>query len=79
MHEVVDYELLRQQERSWDALGRCLTDQYDFPNLHAEEKELRKRMGTAKEDLVKQTAQLLRMVKVNLTMYKEPYSIEHGD
>ena len=63
MYEVLDDELIDQQRRSWEALGRCLTDHNEFPKNQDEERNLRKLLDTAKEDLLKRRKEIVSMEK----------------
>lgn len=72
MYEVLDDALLDQQRRSWEALGRCLTDQYDFPENKEEEQKLRKLFDKAKNDLIKRRLDIIAKVKSWEKDYEPP-------
>lgn len=64
MYETLDDELIDQQRRSWEALGRCLTDHFEFDSEHKEEEQnLRKLFATAREDLLNRRKEIVNIEK----------------
>ena len=76
MYEVVDDWLIDQQRRSWLALGRCLTDQFEFDENHKqEEQNLRKLFDIGREDLLNRRKDIVHTEKAE--QKRDGFEIEY--